>query len=178
MILWTWHSDGSLLTSGTIDHSKSPMVQRCKGLLEAYEEYAIRFGTNKLVWCFASTADADKWRDDGRKCFALEVPDEKVQLVDDYIWHRISGQGFVVSDARWREMRYQAMQAGKSVEQLGDEFNAQYPDSELWDRLHISDAAASIGGLVSAVVEHPLKPEWVLGVYKEHGHSRSVGIVE
>jgi hypothetical protein len=167
--LWTWHKPDFSLLKGRVEHERSEYVQSVGGVRDAYRELAARIGTDQFIWCYTvpnqriiSAAHMEvEW--------VLDVPPEAIlRFVDDLVWNRILGIRCALPPSMRFTWKQQALRrfpnditARRESEQQQEEaFWTQPPPSESWwDNLFVEQQAKQ---LVSALVRHPVEPEWVL----------------
>lgn len=136
--------------------------------MQAYKDLASRIGTDQIIWCDTQPGQHVDVPSSTRQEWILEVPcDEILEFVDVVAWEQILGtRGLPLSviscwrrEARRRFPNDRGAQE-KYVENREEELWAQDPPSGSWWNYLFVERQAD--GLVSALIRHPARPEWVI----------------
>ena len=167
MKLWSWHKPPFSLLEGHVDIRHSEYANK-PNIMAACKELAARMGTDQASWCFTKREQWSQRPGYTRVEWVLNVPCEEIlNFVDEIVWNRIAGVNVRPRKETIRRWRDEAIarfpddpEAGHRYEQeQWDKFWAQQPpDGSWWDHLFVEPQEEES---VSALVRHPIRPEWV-----------------
>jgi len=146
----------------------SPYAETVPGILEAYQRVWERVGTDPIIWCWTKTeghlnvnSNEVRWE--------LDVPNTDIlALVDDYVWNRILKINCHPPRRlyyEWREKSLELFPHDASARErfLDDQhrlyFAEEPPTGDWWNHVFVD---CTDGDSTSAIIRHPVKPEWVL----------------
>lgn len=169
MRLSTWHKPDFSLLAGRVERSKSEYVQTVKAIRPAYAELAVRLGTDQFIWCYTVPNQHFTVPSRTEVEWILDVPTAAVlRFVDDIVWNRILGVRcalpasirFKWKDEAYRQFPRNAQRRHAAEKALEEAFWSQEPPRGSWWNVLFVEPQS--GEMVTALVRHPVLPEWVL----------------
>ena len=168
MRLYTVHGQDFFLDQGHVDHSKSEYYCTVAGVPCAYRELHKRIGTSQVIWCELDRADTPP----SKVQWEIEVPEcAIITFVDNLVWNKILHRRCQLPHSLYVKLYTRALdqephdsERTREVEaRLTEEFwDSLGTGQELWDRL-LLEAPPGDTGSASALIRHPVPPEWVIG---------------
>lgn len=169
MKLWTRHGLGFSLLCGHVDHQKSPYARKYPSVREAYPQLWGRIGTNQIIWCSIEPKEPTLVPE-LEQDWILNVPRESIlRFVDNIVWNRIVDLApCELPQKLLRQWDDDALRLHPDDEAerertrkvLEQDFWEQPPPGDSWwDSVFAENEHC---GSVSAIVQHPVRSEWVL----------------
>lgn len=168
MRLWTCHTPEFSLTEGRVNYKLSPYYRDpdVPNFDIAMPRLWEILGTDQLVWCCVKR-DQHSQTSTPRVKWEVEVPECGIlRFVDDHVWNRILGKDCPPLSARraWQTRATQLYPNDDSgrdryVREQREEYrNEEPPVGGWWSCVFVDNAD---GESVSALIRHPVSPEWV-----------------
>ncbi len=134
MKLWTRQKSNFSLTEGHYDIQQSEYVDDPKFRM-AYDQLVSRMETDQYFWCSTVKGGRLQILRSDETMWPLDIPcGEILKFVNEDVWDRITGRGCTLANEK-----------------------EQPPEGSWWDHLFVKRQANE---RVSALVRHPIKPEW------------------
>jgi hypothetical protein len=125
-----------------------------------------RIGTDQFIWCY--TVDRPERRGNVSKWILDMQAAAILRFVDEVVWSRIRGERCVLPLALTRKWEDEAIarlghDANRCLRAVADSEEAFWsqapPGGSWWTQLFVEPQAQET---VSALVPHPVRPEWVV----------------
>ncbi len=170
MRLYTWQGPDYSLVDDPLCLSKSEYWQNppTAGFQDGYRKLCSLLNVGGLVW-FCLRRDGCFWVPRDRRVeWIVDVPDDRIWILDSYVWSRIIGERPGPAESLRRQWLYEAISLHPNDPQAQREFEkAQYtayqnqrpPEGGWWSRVILKAPNAE---LTQIVVAHPVARSWVV----------------
>ena len=169
MRLWSIQGNDFSLTSGIVDHARSPYFETVPSYIEISQMLWDRLGTDdQVIWCCTKPVDRRHLSPDEFE-WVLEVPDSEVlALIDDHVWNRILGLRCHPPERLRNQWRDRALELfpndadGRERQRAEQEhayFAQEPPSGDWWNHVFVDNLE---GDSISAIIRHPLEDEWIV----------------